>query len=162
MDALTSTFHIDIKLIIAQLINFAIVLVLVYFVLGKPLMKMMHTRDSRIKEGLANADKAEADLENAQKQKDEVISSAKEEARNIVSLAHDKGKKIIDDAKNEGSLSRAEIIEAGKKDLEKERSLIEKTLQKETAVLVRQSVEQVLKDSLTKEDTERIIRSVKA
>jgi len=55
MDSLISTFHIDWHLIVAQAINFAIVLVVLYFFALKPLKKLMEERGATIEGGLENA-----------------------------------------------------------------------------------------------------------
>lgn len=103
MDSITSTFHIDIKLIIAQLINFAITLVLVYFVLGKPLIKMMNKRDSHIKEGLNNASTAK-----------ELIKKTTEEYNTTILNAKNEANEIFQDAKKQAEAKKSEMLEAAK------------------------------------------------
>lgn len=56
MDSLISTFHLDLKLMIAQVINFAIVFVVLYIFALKPLKKLMDERGKTIAGGLENAE----------------------------------------------------------------------------------------------------------
>lgn len=103
MEELIKTFHIDIKLIIAQLVNFGIVL----FVLKKyaygPVLKMMQERTDKIEKGMADAESAgKKILEIAEKEK-EVLIQARKEAQEIVTKAEEIAKKnkeeIITEAK---------------------------------------------------------------
>ena len=55
MDSLISTFHIDWHLIVAQAINFIVVLLVLYFFALKPLKKLMDERGATIAGGLDNA-----------------------------------------------------------------------------------------------------------
>ncbi len=55
MDSLISTFHIDWKLMVAQLINFVVVIIVLWVFALKPLKKLMDERGETIKGGLENA-----------------------------------------------------------------------------------------------------------
>jgi len=149
MDAITSTFHIDIKLIIAQLINFAITLVLVYFVLGRPLIKMMHKRDLHIKEGVNNAAEAKELIEKTKSEYDLALSNAQAEANTI----YQEGKKqaelkkteMIENAKVEVLL----MIENGKKSLESEKDKIMDDVKKEIVELAINATSKILTEHVS-------------
>ena len=59
MNEFIETFHIDWKLMIAQLFNFGVVFLAFYFLAAKPLRKLMKDREDRIKGGLENAKKSD-------------------------------------------------------------------------------------------------------
>lgn len=159
MDAITSTFHIDIKLIIAQLINFGITLVLVYFVLGKPLIKMMNKRENYIKEGVDNAknatelikktgDEYNATILNAKNEANEIFKEAKHQAEN-------KKQEMLEDAKKEVS----QIIANGQKSLETEKQkiieeakkeIIDLTINATNKILAEQGVHSLNHDTISK------------
>jgi F-type H+-transporting ATPase subunit b len=144
MEAITSTFHVDIKLIIAQLINFVITLVLVYFVLGKPLIKMMHKRDLHIREGVNNAATAKELIEKTKSEYDLALSNAQNEANNIYQegkkQAEIKKTEMIENAKVEVAL----MIENGKKSLESEKQKIMDDVKKEIVELTINATSKVL------------------
>ena len=54
MDSLISTFHIDWHLIVAQLVNFAVVILVLWRFALKPLGKLMDERGQTIAGGLEN------------------------------------------------------------------------------------------------------------
>jgi len=160
MDAIISTFHIDLKLIIAQVINFAIVLVLVYFVLGKPLMKMMRVRDGKIREGLNKAERAEKKLLEAESKKSEILTETQNSVRDILSAAEEKSKSIIDASSQEAQIQKEQILESGKKELAREKDEMTANIQKETAILIKNSLEKILSTGFTKEDNERFTAGI--
>ncbi len=65
MDSLIQTFHIDWHLMVAQLINFVVVIIVLWLFALKPLKKLMDERSKTIAGGLDNAKKQEALLAQA-------------------------------------------------------------------------------------------------
>jgi len=65
MDSIISTFHIDWKVIIAQMINFGIVFVVLYIYALKPLGKLMKERREKIETGIDDAKKSSILLQKA-------------------------------------------------------------------------------------------------
>ena len=61
MESFVSTFHIDWKIIIAQAINFAVVVFVLYRFAIKPLKKNLDERKNTIEQGLSDA-KTNAEL----------------------------------------------------------------------------------------------------
>lgn len=58
MNAFISQFGIDWKLFLSQLVNFAIILVVLKFFVYSPVLKILKDRNKRIKEGLDKAEEA--------------------------------------------------------------------------------------------------------
>lgn len=129
---LIETFHIDIKLIIAQLINFFIVLVVLWFFALKPLMKVMKERADKIKGGLKKSQEAEERmkrtlnekeqiLREARKESEKIIAKAKElsekEREKIISQTQDEAKKILMENKRLLSLEKNKIIKEAESDI---------------------------------------------
>ena len=65
MQEFISTFHIDWKLMIAQLINFGVVFLVFYFLAAKPLRKLMEERGKAISKGLDDAKESSELLQKA-------------------------------------------------------------------------------------------------
>jgi F-type H+-transporting ATPase subunit b len=115
MDELIQTFHIDWKLLIAQLINFAIVVIVLGVFAVKPLLKLMTSREEKITKGVEDAKQAEVELSNAEEIKKEKEKEGRKEAQVIIEKAEKDGEgvrkekvdkaqgevqKVIDDAKS--------------------------------------------------------------
>ena len=146
MDALISTFNIDWKLLIAQLVNFGIVFFVVYKFALKPVMKLMDKRSREIAKSLDDAKAIEENLAKSQKDKDAVILSAKKEATAIVEESRKQGQKqaqeIVEGAKAEVQF----IIKEAKEQIvqEKDKMLVE--VKTEVADLVVEASKKVLAD----------------
>jgi F-type H+-transporting ATPase subunit b len=88
MDELVKTFHIDWKLLIAQLVNFAIVAGVLWYFALKPLMKVMNKRTSDIEQSLKDAKEIEQKLHDAEKTKQAVIIEAQKEAQILMEKSY--------------------------------------------------------------------------
>jgi F-type H+-transporting ATPase subunit b len=144
MDSLIGTFHIDWKLIVAQLINFAIVFFVLYRFALKPLGKLMDERKNTIETGLTDAKRNKELLEEAKVAYDAELSKARREGAEIASLMkEDIEKKRVE------LLARAEsdaknLIEETHKKLEEDKAKILRDAEKEIASLVMSATEKVL------------------
>lgn len=87
MEELIKTFHIDWKLIIAQLVNFAIVLFVLKRYAYGPLLKMMTERSEKIDKGIQDAEHAHTRLAEITEKEKEVLVEAKKQAGEIIASA---------------------------------------------------------------------------
>lgn len=144
MDSLISTFHIDFKLMIAQLFNFVLVFICLYFIAAKPLRKLIDDRDEEIKKGLADA-KANAEiLENTAKESEAAMRKARTEANEIF----DKAKKEVEKKKTEmlenAKKEVSDMLAQGKKMLDSEREKMIAEAKNEVVGLVVSATEKIL------------------
>ncbi len=124
MESIISTFHIDWKIIIAQAVNFGIVLAVLYIFALKPLNKLMSERAEKIKKGIDDAkesnellQKARAEYqENTIKLRKASLDAEKELRRDLEKLRVENLEKIKKD-NEEWSQKRAAQMEIDKKAL---------------------------------------------
>lgn len=92
MGELIAAFGIDWRLLVAQTVNFVILVgVLGYFVYG-PVMKMLRERAAKIAEGLKDAEAAREAREAVLAERAGIVSEAHHEAEVIVARAEVEGK----------------------------------------------------------------------
>ncbi|MDP3900026.1 MAG: F0F1 ATP synthase subunit B [bacterium] len=164
MGEVISTFHIDVKLLVAQVVNFAIVFVVLYYFGIKPLMKVLQERSQKIDDSLKNAEKIESELADTQSKREDIIKKAKQEASIILAEVNKQGEarkaEMMVKAKEEISA----IVAKTKQDLENEKKLITAQIKAETGELVVAAVEKVLAQKLDsgldKNFIEKIIKEV--
>jgi len=162
MDSLIKTFHIDINLMIAQLVNFAVVFFVLYRFAIKPLMKVMSERTEKIEKGLDDAKKSAAALEDADRKSQEVLAQTRAEAQILLTAvkkdAEEKKLETINKAKEEV----ATIVTNGKNQLAQEKLLMVEEAKKEVVELVVASVAKVLGgmnlETMDKESIANIIK----
>jgi F-type H+-transporting ATPase subunit b len=151
MESLIETFHIDIKLLIAQMINFAIVISVLYFFALKPLVKTMRDRTAKIEKSLEDAKKIDKKLEKTQTDYREALAKAKKEANDILAKAREEA-----EAKRTVMLNRAKdeigrVITEEKDKIRQEKARMLKELKREVADLVVAATEKVLEKKVDKE-----------
>ena len=158
MDSLVSTFHLDIKLLIAQIINFAIVFAVLYFFALKPLLKVMAERTGKIEKSLEDAKRIEEKLNQAESERKEVITAAKQEAGLILERvrveAEEKREEMAAKAKEE----IGQIINKEKEKMRLEKAETLKEIKSEVADLVVASVEKLLDKKLNSKDDQELIK----
>ena len=157
MDSLISTFHIDWHMIVAQVINFAVVFAVLYHFALKPLKKLMDERSATISGGLDNAKKQEELLKAQQEQYDKTLAVARAEAQNLMKEvkkdAEEKRAQILATA---GEESKA-IFENGKKQLEAEKVKMLDDAKKELVTLVVSATEKVLGTAVTEKVESKLV-----
>lgn len=89
MEELFTTFGIDWKLIIAQAVNFGIVLVALFYFLYKPVMKTLDERAKKIAQGVEDAEKARLMREGADAEAASIVAKADAEAGELLSTARE-------------------------------------------------------------------------
>jgi F-type H+-transporting ATPase subunit b len=146
MDSLLSTFHIDVSLLIAQAVNFALVFAALYFIAVKPLRKLVANRTEEITQGLTDAEENKKLLEDSKTEHKAMIVAAQKEAQTIVEAAK---KTAREEAANMIAQARdmsAEVIASGKAELATERVKMLAEAKSELADMVVTATERVLED----------------
>lgn len=144
MDSFVNTFHIDWKIIIAQVINFAVVLFAIQFLALKPIKKLMKERTERINMGLEDAVKNAELLKNTKKEYNDIIVRARAEANEIFQAgkneAEEEKRKMLQVASKEVE----DMILNGKKVLEAEKVKMVNEAKGEIVSLVVKATEKIL------------------
>jgi len=84
MEEIISVFGINWKLLIIQGVNFGLLLVLLWYVLYRPVLSMINDRQAKIEEGVQNAQKAEERLSIIESEKEHIIQDANVKAETLV------------------------------------------------------------------------------
>lgn len=162
MDSLIETFHIDWHLLLAQMVNFAIVFAVLYWFAFKPLAKVMAERTSKIEKGLDDAKKVEEKLAHTQAEFNKAMAEAKKQANALLEKAA-----IEADASKQEMIIKAkeeigQIINQEKQKMQTEKAVTLKEIKKEVADLIIATVEKVLGEKIDeKKDREMIKKMMK-
>lgn len=104
MESLIEIFHIDAKLLIAQLINFGVVFFVLYYFILKPLLKTMKERSEKIESGLQFSEQMEKEMGELEEKKNAVLTDAKKksdlEIESAKKIAETKKKEILESAQS--------------------------------------------------------------
>lgn len=161
MDSFITTFHIDWKIIIAQAINFVIVLVVLYGLALKPLKKLMKERSEHIAKGLDDAKCNAEVLMQTENEYKKIIAKAREEAHTIFQ----EGKKDAEVKKqimlDQSKADVDHMVATGKKTLEAEKIKMVEEAKKEIVSLVVAATEKLLADRTDKAYDEKQVKNIK-
>ncbi|MES2668369.1 MAG: ATP synthase F0 subunit B [Patescibacteria group bacterium] len=89
MESLLDAFGIDWKLLLAQLVNFGVLIAALTWFLYKPVMKTLDERAAKIRQGIEDAERASETARTADADAAIVVKGAENEAEGIVSSARD-------------------------------------------------------------------------
>lgn len=158
MQELISTFHIDAKLLIAQLVNFGIVLFVLYRFAFKPLTALMNERTKTISQGLDDAEEAKKVLLVAEDTKADIVKEARVLAQTTLTQAGLEGRALVKQAEIDANLEKEKILNETKAQIDQERVKLEQELKNKTAQLVVDSVAKILKENMTAEKNETFVK----
>ncbi|MDP3725415.1 MAG: F0F1 ATP synthase subunit B [Nanoarchaeota archaeon] len=132
MDQLLQSFGIDGRILLWQVINFGALFGILWYLLYKPVRRIMREREDKVRESLERAGNLEAkskELEGEFKQKmtdqrkeiEEMHKRALVEQKRLRDELKEKAEegatRILEEAKNEAKKERAEIIKGTEEDL---------------------------------------------
>jgi len=109
-----------------------------------PLIAVMVERENKISDGLQAAERADKDLELAQKKATEELRAAKEQAATIVDQANKRATQIVDEAKDQAKVEGERILTAAKAEVEQEANRAKEALRGQVATLALAGAEKVL------------------
>ena len=157
MEELIDKLGIDWKLLIAQIINFLVLLFVLYKFAYKPILKMLHDRQHKIKKSLSDAKKIEEKMKQADKMKEERILEAKKEAQVIL----EKTDKEAEQAKHEKLIETKNEMEKlatrTKEELASEKKKMVEKAKAEIGDLVISTSEKVIKQKLDDKTDKKLI-----
>lgn len=135
MDALIEAFGINGKLLLAQSVNFGLLVAGLTFFLYKPVLKILKERQALIEKGVKDAQVASANALEAEKKRKEVLATAERDAEDrvqkSVEVAKEERAKIVEraQAQSEAILKDAELqaVELSRKALKESEKEIART-----------------------------------
>jgi len=146
MEQIIAVFGIDWKILLVQIVNFTLLLGVLWYFLYTPLTNLIERRRAQIIEGVANAERAEAAMKDADSKKADILAKAAREAQDVIAHARTAGKQkeaeIVAEA--QAKYERM-LVEARMKGEELEREALEESKQ-EIAKMVVLGMEHSLRD----------------
>lgn len=148
---------INFNLIVAQAVNFILLLIVLQRFAYKPILKMLNERTEKIEKSLKQAQKIEEELKNTEKIKRVEIEKAKKEAQKIVQEAYEISESKIQESMDRTKAKTKEIVEKAKQEIkaEKEKSIGE--AKKEIADLAVQITKKVIGNNISKENQKKLV-----
>jgi F-type H+-transporting ATPase subunit b len=83
---------INLNFLIAQIVNFLLLMFILRMVLYRPMLNMLETRREKIRESLSAAEKARAEAANRSRENEEIIAQARRQAQDIIRQAEERAR----------------------------------------------------------------------
>ena len=128
----------------AQMITFGILIWVTMKFIWPPLAQAMDERAQRIAEGLAAADRAKAELQDANARVDEEIKKARVQASEIIDKAQQQANQILDKAKADALLEGARQKAIAQTEIEGMVGKARETLRGQVATLAVQGAQKII------------------
>jgi F-type H+-transporting ATPase subunit b len=155
---LLNQFGFDLKLFIAQAVNFLILAYIFKRFLYKPLLNIFKEREEKIKVGLENADKAREALESAKHDRSEILKKSRADADEIIANT----RKLAEEMKQEFTAkSRAEsdkILSEAKSQAVEQMKLMEKEVKNMSLDLSKKILDDIMAKLFTEEEKQKIMK----
>jgi F-type H+-transporting ATPase subunit b len=148
---------INLPQLLAQLVNFTVLLVILRLTLYKPILKMLDERKQKISEGLNAAEIARAEAAQAQANIQSQLDVARREGQEIVGNAQQIAGRIQAEAREESNRDRERALERARAEIQLERDRAIAELRGEFADITVAAAEKVVGQSLDRQSHQRII-----
>ena len=157
MDKAVEALGLNLPQLIAQVVNFFVLLLILRLVAYKPILKMLDERKQKISEGLNAAEIARAEAASAQANIQAQLDTARREGQEIVANAQTIATRIQADAREQSAKDREASIERARTEIQQERDRAIADLRGEFADITVRAAEKVINQSLDRQAHQRVI-----
>jgi len=152
---------IDLKLLLAQIVNFLVLFFLLKWLLYRPILNVLDKRKKMIEKSVEDAKKIEEQVAKIAEEKTKVLSEASKEAMAVLEQAKKDGeeekKKALEKARKEIS----GLADRYRGELATEKAKMLSELKAEVAELIVTASEKIMRKEFSKEDQHRLEKAIK-
>lgn len=159
---LLNNLGINVKLLIAQIVNFLILLFILYKFAYKPVFKILDNRTKKIEKGLKDAEEAKNKLVEISEKEKKIVAEAKKEAQIIIKKAEETAIQSAKDIEVSAKNQSDKILEEAKVQIEQEKDKAVKEIKSKIAELVIKATEKIIDEKIDQnKDKELIEKAIK-
>lgn len=144
----------------SQIINFFVLMVLLYLLLIKPVVRMLDRRAERIKESLEAAERARQESQRGGEEVQRALQEARVQGQQLIEDARKTGERLIADARAEARRQGEEEAQRARAAIEQERDEAVQRVRQEFSGLAILAAEKVIHRSLDRKAHEDLIEQV--
>jgi len=143
--------------LIAQIINFAILLFVLWKFAYRPVLALLAERRQKIAEAMENAEKARVELAKTEAARLEILNKTNTQANKLIEEARAAAAKVQETETQKAIAAAEQIIAKAREAAEADRARMVAELRKEIGALVVKATAQVTGKILTMDDQKRLI-----
>lgn len=152
---------IDLKLLIAQAVNFFILFFVLKKLIYKPILNLLDKRKKMIEKTVEDSKKIEERLTKLEEEKEQILAETSKKAMDTMEMAkreaEEERQKIITNAKKEIST----LAERYRGQLQAEKSKMMQEIREEVTDIIIKSSEKILRKEFSKDDQKRLEGAIK-
>ena len=148
---------INLPVLIAQLVNFTLLLVLLRLVAWGPLTKMLDERRKRIAESLSAADQAKASVAESERRVQEQVEAGRREAQTLIAQSQEISARIQADARTQAQNDAEATLARARNEIQLERDAAIAELRREFADMTIAAAEKIIGSALDRNAHRRLI-----
>lgn len=152
-------FGVEPILIVAQIVNFFLLLYLLKRFLYKPILSILQKREEKIKEGLEAAVRGEELLVKAKDEEKNILVAASEEAGSVLAKTRERAATIEQEILTKAKKESDEMLSHARVQIKAERKHAEREVERKVVDSAVEVLTNILPKVLTKEDHVRILAS---
>jgi F-type H+-transporting ATPase subunit b len=156
------TLGFDLPSLIVYLVNFCLLLAILYFFAYKPFLRLMDERNRRIREGLEAAEKAKEESARIQADMERRLDEAHKEGQAFIDRTRQIADRYLEEEREEARLEAEAFLKRARADIQQERDEAMQEIQHHFADLVYRAAERVIGKSLDHQAHLDIIQDVLA
>ncbi|MBI4262395.1 F0F1 ATP synthase subunit B [Candidatus Uhrbacteria bacterium] len=155
------TLGLNWKLFIAQIVNFSVVVFVLWRWAYQPLVKLMDDRTRKIEQGLEDAKRAAHELTELEKMRGTTLREAKQEAQRIIEEATQHAEKMRGDLVLKARTDVEKVVHDAKLAIAREKEIMLNEARGHVAELVVAATEKILQEKIdSKKDRELVETTV--
>ncbi len=143
--------------LIAQLINFAIVMFVLWKWAYQPVLRMLELRREKVAEAVTNADKIKAELAATEAKRQEVLAQANDQANKLIQEAREAAAKVQAQETQRAVAAAEQIVAKAREATTQDHARMLAELKREVGRLVVQTTAAVTGKVLTTDDQRRLV-----
>jgi len=148
---------INLGYIVSQLVNFTLLIVLLYFVAYKPILRMLDERSAKIKKGLEDADTASRRAAEMEQEFERRMTEARKEGQEQVAQAAQMGEKVRQEILDKAREEARGLVDKAKEEIGRERDVAMGELRQQVAELSLAISQKVIGESLDEQAQRRLV-----
>jgi F-type H+-transporting ATPase subunit b len=142
--------------LIAQIVNFGIVLFILWKFAYRPVLKILEERRQRVTEAMKNAEHAKAELAKADAARQEILNQANAQATKLIEEARAAAARVQEQETQKAIAAAKDIVDKARQATEVEHARMLADLRREVGRLVVATTGRVVGRTLTPDDQQRL------
>ena len=150
----------NLPLLVAQIVNFFVVLVALRLFLYRPVLNMLDKRAQRVREGLEAAEQSKERASQSEQEVAQQLDEARSQGQSLIAQAQETANRVQEEGRDQARREGETLLERARGEIQLERDQAIAELRREFADLTVNAAEKVIGQSLDRDAHQRLIDEV--